>query len=1610
MKKIQFLALLVIGLQYCVKAQVKADFRADITNGCSPLLVKFTNLSEGATTYYWDLGNSTNSVEKDPAVIYFKPGAFTIKLIAKDANGKETTITKTGYITVQKSPVIEFTSSVISGCSPVEVKFTDATDPQSGTSKSWLWDFGDGNTSTEQHPTHTYTGAGNYHVSLVATNTENCSSNLTKQDLVKLQSGVKADFSFIAQENCAPPSNITFTNTTTGTGTINYLWDFGDGKTSTDKNPTHTYQNVGKYTVKLVARNENGCTNEFISTKTVSINKATAAFTYDAIACVNTSVNFKDASELNPTSVSWNFGDGNTGTGKITQHTYRTPGTYRVTMKAVLGDCEVSTMHQVTVLPSPKAAFNTDKNIGCSAPFAVQFNDASEGDIGKWVWDFGDGTNDPTNNTSNPLHTYKVLGKFNTSLTVTDKNGCTSKITKPAHIQIQEPKLSISNVDMEGCLPLAYTPTPVVENSVSPIVKYEWDFGDGKTAEGKLPQHQYTTPGTFDVQLIVTTEAGCQYSITYPKAVRTGIEMPRDFIATPLSSCAETGVNFTQIGTGDPKDVWHFGDGGTFQGAEAHHRYSNIGYFDITLVTYNNGCRATTIKEKYVFIKAPIARFDQLAVDCATPYTRKFRDNSIGAETWQWDFGDGSTSNEVHPSHEYKANGTYTVRLTVTNETCSYTTEREVIIEVFEPDFSIATDESCKRVDVQFTAQGVQPVTGAIKTQWQFKNNTTGKTYTQAGTSNSFHYSFEESGHYDITLLAVSRFNCEYKTSRENVIEIFGPTAQFTTAEPQVCFNEALEFKDESVSDGIHPITSWVWTFENGSVQTVPTGAAIAHTYTTPGTKKASLTVIDSRGCSATVASAKTIIVANPKAVFTSTDPNTCDKKDISFTNNSTGSNLTYLWDFGNGTQSATRNPKANYTGDGTYDIKLTVTDQYGCTSTQSNKDYITIANPVADFELSDNFTACPPLLVQFQNKSTNYTSFKWDFGTQSAASTLEAPSHFYTKPNVYDVKLVVTSKGGCTATAIKKVTVEGPKGDMQYTAITGCSPVTVSLEALAEEGVAITWDYNDGIVDNAPKTTTTHTYREPGSYYPKMLLTNKEGCQVPVEAPDPIIVKTVEADFNLSNTIFCNEGTVALKALATGNDPIKTYTWTINNNAVRTGKDVIHHFEQPGVYAIQLDIESNIGCTSTIKKENLVIVSASPKIGIEGNLEACAPASFELTAALLESDGNKVDYTWDIASRHLQGVTTGPLAFSEGGDIAVKLTATNFYGCQQTVTEIIKVHAKPAINAGEDITICLGETVQLNATGADRYLWDAVAECTTCPDPVLKPTTTQTYQVTGFSDYGCFQTDNITVTVKQPIKLKVSSNASICAGDFVTLHASGAELFTWTPDITHQNAQPGDEPNENTFRIAPTTTTTYTVVGKDRHNCFSDESSITITVFPVPVINTGDDLTIKVGSAITIPTKVSADVSKILWSPGADLDCMTCPQPKANPKRTTTYKVLAENAGGCKTTDEITIQVVCNEGNLYVPNTFSPNGDQVNDRFYPRGTGIYNIKSLQVFTRWGQKVFEKYNFQANDIQKGWDGNFNGKPLNQDAYIYVMEVTCENNQIMIYKGDITLIR
>ncbi|HYJ39023.1 MAG TPA: PKD domain-containing protein, partial [Chitinophagaceae bacterium] len=298
-----------------------------------------------------------------------------------------------------------------------------------------------------------------------------------------------------------------------------------------------------------------------------------------------------------------------------------------------------------------------------------------------------------------------------------------------------------------------------------------------------------------------------------------------------------------------------------------------------------------------------------------------------------------------------------------------------------------------------------------------------------------------------------------------------------------------------------------------------------------------------------------------------------------------------------------------------------------------------------------------------------------------------------------------------------------------------------------------------------------------------------------------------------------------------------------------------------------------------------------------------------------------------------------------------------------------------------------------------------------TLKDPAHTYTSPGTYyaSLTASTTRGCTKTLYDTIKVPGTPEPIIGSPDVVCIHsniDFLGSLVVADTSITWNWSLG--NGKTSSQQNTNT---------SYNTVGNptitlEAANYLGCKRSITknIDVVPLPQINLVADPTVLAGTGIVVPATYSQNVMSYSWLPSTSLSCTNCPNPYASPQFTTKYKVSVVDSNGCTSSRDITVTVICNEKNYFIPNTFSPNADGMNDVFYPRGSGLNRIQSMRIFNRWGELIFERKDFLANEAGAGWDGKVRGKPADQDVYVYIIEIICTNATVIPYKGNVALIR
>lgn len=1421
-----------------------ANFKTDITSGCTPIVVNFQDLSTGSPlSWKWDFGNGATSTKQNPSTTYFTSGSYTITLTVNNANGSHT-VTKDAYISVFDQPKPDFASDKREGCAPTKIQFRDLSTPGAGTSIiSWKWDFGDGGTSAEPNPLYAYKIPGTYTTSLTITTDKGCTKVITYPEYITVKPGVLPRFSFSDPSVCSAPATINFTNASTGPGTLTYSWNLGNGVTSSDPDVSTVYAANGTYKISLYVESSLGCSDSTLTT--IDIGKVNTDITVPDRICPETTVQFINNSTPRPIKAFWEFSNGKTDTTRNTFNSFATGGTYTVTLINKYTACTDTFTKSFTVLPAPAIDFKASDTAKCQPPLAVNFATGTSGT--SYTWNFGDGA---TSNNKNPSHTYTKLGEYDVSLIVTGENGCTDTLQKPGYIKLRKPTITFPGLPAKGCLPLplTFSANIVLADTVR---TYKWDFGDGVgTSTLEKPSYSYTKTGTYTVTLTITTSSGCTETFTLPGAVRVGTKPTADFTSDINSACASDSIRFTNLSS-VPSDewVWIFGDGTTSTLKNPAHVFVDTGWLDVQLIAFNNGCPSDTMtKPDFVNIKPPVARFEYQP-NCSNKLEYSFVDKSIGALTWQWNFGDGSPvhTGKNPPAHLYPKTGSYTVTLTTTNGSCSFTVSRIIHIIDNTPDFTATVTTGCRPLYVVFTPSS--PNTATIKSYlWDFGN---GKTMTVTNPDPRGLALYSGSGNFDVSLTTIDSFGCKDVKLKAQYIKIGGPTAGFTSVSKSGCKGLTTTFTDTTKTDGASKIIKWKWDFGDGTVQTfnVP---PFQHRYDSIGDFDVKLVVTDEKGCMDSISYREFVKISAFKIGF-STSGLSCPGAPIGF-NNQTLSDLpiTSSWAFGDGQTSTLTSPSHTYTDTGFYSVQLKVRDILGCEDSVTKQGVVQIGLPKASFTANNWSTFCTPFEAKFTNTSTFYQSSSWDLSIAKSVQT--NPSLYYTKTGVYPVKLTVTSPGGCKDSYTDTLKVFSPSdAKLSYTPLNGCTPLLVKMEAFTEMNASFVWDFGDGNVQDTTGNKVEHVYRDFGDFTPKIILREPSGiCVVTVTGGEAINILGVKAKYTLDKTFFCDSGRVTVLDSTTFNDPVKEYKWNFGDGTTYNTAAPVHQYTSPGMYNVSLVVNTQAGCTDTLQK-GPIRVSQSPQFTLRADSVICVGDRVSYTATLARSDTAVIKWAWNFPNGNTAQTQVPPIQqYNTPGNYAVTAMTTKPDGCADTVVQTLKVN-------------------------------------------------------------------------------------------------------------------------------------------------------------PLPIITAPEVMTKVVGVPLTIPATYSDNVINYIWTPAATLNCRDCPQPVTTAKFNTKYNVVAIDSNGCKNTADVQLIVTCKGSDLFVPNTFSPNGDGTNDVFMVRGRGLDRVKSLRVFNRWGEVVFEQRDFPVNNSLYGWDGRHKGRAPQADVYVYQVEVFCENSEIVRFEGNVTLI-
>lgn len=1498
-----------------------------------------------------------------------------------------------------------FTANTTSGCAPLQVTFQNQTTGGNSSNYTYSWNFGVG-TSSVQNPTATYTSPGTYSVSLSVTD-GNGSDVETRTGYITVHNNPTVDFSGSPLSGC-PPLTVNFTDQTTANapGTSTYSWYFG-GTTSSVKNASHIYTTPGLKTITLTVTNSYGCTNTATKNNYVNVSPPpSVSFTADNVNFCSSPATTNFTSSVSGGTpgytYSWTFGSTAANPPNVS-FTGTPPTAFNVglTVTDANGCQGTSVINNYINIHDPVAGFSAPTSACVGAP--VTFTNTSSPNPTGSNWDFGDNTGSVNNS---PIHRYNTAGTY-TVRYIMDMNGCADTISKQIVIHAKPNVDFTKNPD-----PPCPAPETIQFNPTNTgLTSFIWDFGDGSaTSNASNPNHTYMQNGKYTVTLIAGDGNGCSDTLTKNSFVEL-YELHAIALSDPDSGCVPLTVKFNGFahqGTDTSTDPypypitaweWDFDHNGANSSQKnPTYTFTDTGIYNVVLkLTAAGGCTEYDTVEIRVGNK-PHASFSVTPTDTICPneffvFTNLSTGDTLTA--FEWDFGDQTTSREHSPDKRYFLPGCFTVKLRAYSYGCMDDTVKVDSVCVRSGIADFALKYSC---DTPRKVSFFDSSIGAHRFEWIFGDGTTNTI-----DRNPTHI-YQSVGNYTATLIIYNDSSlCKDTFSKQlNIVE---PTIDLVADDSTICEGQSVQFT--ATVTGTQVTTGYGW-YVNGSLISIGTpNNQFSHSNFREGGNTVLVSIVDEHKCEQTKEVPNFVFQSRPVAKFGADPLMGCVPVNVMFQDSSETTSpqsiVSWQWDFGDGVRTGVNSYDTAwhvYSQRGPYDVKLVIEDDFGCKDSIEIPQVVQPHKPIAAFSFQS--PACMEDTIKFSDNSVNAVTYKWYFG-DGDSSILDDPWHIYpqTGANSYVPTLIVEDTLGCKDTLVgpNPVVLQKPIADFTMSdSIAVCPPLIVQFDAsVSQNATSYEWDLATG--NGSFKSNPSEIYIDNKNYTIQLIAKDALGCRDTIEKSVRIL--GYNGAFSYTPLVGCNPLKVDFDAQINN---VAQIIWDFGdgNGTTSTGTTTSHTYTTIGKYVPKVIFEDQNGCKAASTGLDTITVD-----GVIADIGADAPCENTPVQFRDSSDSPyspTVAWSWKFQGGQVSAKKDPVIFFGPAGKYTVSLRVENGNGCVDSITEDITIYPPPTVSAGADTIICLDDSATLYPSGALTYLWspNVNLSCINCTNPKAAPASKTYYTVIGTDGNGCKDTAEVIVDIKTDVTSTIAGGGEICEGDSITLIVSGADTYEWTP------ANSLSDPTSGNPISTATETTNYMVVAYEGA-CIPDTNFVKVTVYPQPDIEAKGGQSIVAGTTADLLVTGSG-FSSVEWSPASSLNCSDCTAPIASPYETTRYVVTAYSDQGCIDSAFVTVTVACDEKQLFLPNTFTPNGDGQNDVFYPRGAGIEKVVSFKIFNRWGEVVFERSNFAPNDKSFAWDGTYKGTVLPPDTYVYFVQAYCEGDELLKVKGDITIIR
>ncbi|MBS0030125.1 PKD domain-containing protein [Chitinophaga sp. 22321] len=1348
----------------------------------------------------------------------------------------------------------------------------------------------------------------------------------------KVYAQQKADFEASVVSDCESVST-TFTDLSDG-APVAWQWDFGNGYTSTKKKPSATYLKTGNYTVTLKVTYGDGSSKTAVKTDYIHVrSKPVVNFSVSPNkGCVPFSTTFTDKSQPGDGSLqsfSWDFGDGGVAenAGSSIAHTYTVPGAYSavLTVTNSYGCTNFKVLDKVVdVAPAINADFSVAEKVLCKAPVEVNFSNTSSGPgTLSYKWDFDDGGSSTQQNPGK--HTFTTKGTHSITLTVKNERGCAA-VKKVDDINVANYATTLS------------VPTLVCSEQNSNFVagfspvqpqSTNWEINGQPAWAYNNNTLTYHAPAAGPVKIKVTAMYG-----NCPDVVEKTVDVkptPSGNISMddkPICAVPAT-INFKAGITGASSWNWDFADGQQSTQENPVHNFNQEGYFYVRLTaTSKDGCAIR--REVYLTVNSTrITPTVSNASGCEglTANFDSYSSSSDVVKTFQWDFGDGSTSTAAAPTHTYPKAGNYMASLKYTTVNgCTGTVNASSPVQVYKKptvDFSSPdAPEVCGNTNASFISKSDVGDTW----YWNFGDNG------MSGYGSTVQHSYQEPGLYDVTL-TVSNGTCPNSATKTAYIKAVNPFPRFSVS-PVNCDQRTTV----NVSEYSLGANSWKWSWGDGkdTAYTVHSDN-VTHIYEKSGDYTIQLTTSD--GHCTTYLSSRVSIIA-PSLVTITTDKTTLCSNE-SFTARVTAedgsihnSAWPYHWQLDGSDQGwwDYNKPTQVYSGltPGKHTVNLRIQDRLGCFN-NSNVIDMDVRGPIVDYNLPSQIECKKTELTFTDNSDLTYSSsiakWVWNFGDNTPSETFSSPPfrHTYQTAGNFVPTLTVTDKEGCINTfSGKNLQVNGPNADFTPDAYVVMPGANINFWNNSNEtGGTITelkWDLGDGNTSTEPYYLS-HVYPDEGIYKVKLQIKDDNGCTD--ETTKTIKVAAVGASFTYTYT-FVNGGNCAPAIYRFNNTSINytTCAWDFGDGSTSDQAFPVHTYTNSGHYKVTLKVK---GIADTEDEYSEIVIVKGPYAVITASAEGgCLEKEITFTV----KPENATSFSWDFTDGNVEETNALEVKhhFTDPGIYKPQLIVKDAAGCKGSafldhpvVIDQLDIKLHPSVpKLCDEGTLTFAPVFNsysvedLGITPAFTWTYDPSLTPkninTTTPEFFLDKVGVYTFGLEVTTKYGCHQKVSEAINVYPKPLAAISGPDKACKDVPVNFGGSVTRStdVTWAWDLGNGNSSSVQQPPAQSYATPGNTNIILKVTSAD--GCMN-EASHAINILPLPDIKASSPAAfICLGN--TIPLHAGGG-NIYEWSPATGLDNAGIANPTASPAITTTYQVKVTDNDGCINTDEVKLRVV---------------------------------------------------------------------------------------------------